>query len=153
MKNMVRICPVVLSVIVAASAAAGQTGVRRGPDPTTIRDAALEKESLHNLEVARHYFKMKKAYRAALDRVEEIIAGNPNFSRLDEALYIAGMSSLYLAENKGKQAPRLSPEKLRDDARIYFTRLVREFPDSPFRKEVEERLTKLGGPKTDLPEK
>lgn len=153
MGNKLRSWAVVLAILVAAPAVTAQTGVRRGPDPTTIRDAALEKESLHNLEVARHYFKMKKAYRAALDRVEEIIADNPNFSRLDEALYIAGMSSLYLAENKGKQAPRLSPEKLRDDARAYLTRLVREFPDSAFRKEAEERLAKLGGPKTDLPEK
>ena len=126
-----------------------QTGVRRGPDPAVIRDPELEKEAMHNLEVARHYFKMKKAYRAALSRVEEIIAGYPNFSHLDEALYIAGMSSLYLAENKGKQSPQISADQLRDDARTYFTRLVREFPDSDFRKEAEERLQKLGGPKPD----
>src|SRR6266496_2369262 len=80
-----------------------QGGVRSGPDPSTIRDPDLEKDSLHNLEVARHYFKLKKAYVAAIKRCEEIDAGNPNFARMDEVLYIAGESSLRLAENRGKQ--------------------------------------------------
>src|SRR5687767_4261579 len=30
--------------------------------PQIQRDAELEKDSLHNLEVARHYFKLRKAY-------------------------------------------------------------------------------------------
>ena len=77
----------------------------RRPDPTSavLRDADLEKDSLHNLEVARHYFKFKKAYVAAIKRCEEIDAGNPNFAKMDEVLFIAGESSLRLAENRGKQ--------------------------------------------------
>ena len=43
-----------------------------------VRDPDLETDSHHNLEVARNYFKLKKAYVAALKRCEEIIAGNPN---------------------------------------------------------------------------
>ena len=80
-----------------------QGTVRSGPDPSTLRDPDLEKDSLHNLEVARNYFKLKKAYVAALKRDEEIIAGNPTFTKIDEVLFIAGSSSLSLAENKGKQ--------------------------------------------------
>ena len=80
-----------------------QGTVRSGPDPSTLRDPELEKDSLHNLEVARNYFKLKKAYVAALKRTEKIIAGNPTFTKIDEALFIAGYSSLSLAENKGKQ--------------------------------------------------
>ena len=81
-----------------------QGKAKTGPDPSTIRDPDLEKDSLHNLEVARNYFKLKKAYVAALKRCEEIIAGNPNFAEIEEALFMAGESSLSLAENKGKQS-------------------------------------------------
>src|SRR6476659_7046607 len=84
-----------------------QGGVKTGPDPSTLRDPDLERDSLHNLEVARNYFKLKKAYVAALMRLEEIIAGNPNFTRIEEVLLMAGQSSLWLAENKGKQVPSL----------------------------------------------
>ena len=119
--------------------------IGRGPDITTIRDAELEKESMHNLEVARHYFKLKKAYRAALDRCVEVVAGNPNFSRMDEVLYIAGASSLRLADNRGKQAATLPADKLRSEARLYLSRLVEEFPDSQFRARAETELRSLGG--------
>ena len=149
MKKAVAIfCGLVLTLICAVPGTTNaQGGLKKGPDPSTVRDADLEKESAHNLEVARHYFKMRKAYRAAVARCEEIIAGNPTFSRLDEALYIAGVSSLRLAENRGKQAPTLPAEKLRDDARGYLSRLVDEFPESPFRKRAEEELRPLGGAK------
>src|SRR5687767_14488831 len=82
-------------------------GVRTGPDPATMRDPDLEKDSHHNLVVAKNYFKLKKAYVAALKRCEEIIAGNPNFAKIDEVLLMAGQSSLWLAEKKGKQSPDL----------------------------------------------
>jgi outer membrane protein assembly factor BamD (BamD/ComL family) len=107
----------------------------------------LEKDSLHNLEVARHYFKLKKAYVAALQRCEEIIAGNPVFSKIDEVLFMAGESSLRLAENKGKQASKVTSDKLRGDARDYLSQLVNGYPDSSFRKQAEEDLKGLGGPK------
>src|SRR6267143_5093874 len=98
---------VVMAALVGASASYGQGRAKTGPDPSTIRDADLEKDSLHNLEVARHYFKLKKAYLAALKRCEEIDAGNPNFARMDEVLYIAGESSLRLAESGGTQKTKL----------------------------------------------
>ncbi len=77
-----------------------QSGAKQ--QPQIQRDAELEKDSLHNLEVARHYFKTRKAYVAALQRSEEIIAANPAFSRIDEALFMAGQSSLNLARRQGK---------------------------------------------------
>ena len=124
-----------------------QGTVAKGPDPAVLKDAELEKEAAHNLEVARHYFKFKKAYRSAIGRCEEIIAGYPSFSRLDEALYIAGTSSLRLSENRGKQAPTLPAEKLREDARLYLSRVIDEFPESDFRKAAEKELQTLGGVK------
>jgi|SRR3990172_7719776 len=131
----------------AVPAAQAQGGVRTGPDPSTLRDPDLEKDSLHNLEVARHYFKLRKAYVAALKRCEEIDAGNPNFAKMDEVLFIAGESSLRLADNKGKQTFKgKTPEELRLDARVYLSRLVNDYPDSTFRKQAEEDLRSLGGP-------
>jgi hypothetical protein len=40
-----------------------QGGVKTGPDPSTIRDPDLEKDSMHNLEVARNYFKTEESLR------------------------------------------------------------------------------------------
>lgn len=142
-------------VLIAAPAAYAQGSVRTGPDPSTLRDPDLERDSLHNLEVARNYFKLKKAYVAALMRLEEIIAGNPNFTRIEEVLLMAGQSSLWLAENKGKQVSSLyvsvedgkkrtlTPEQFRELGREYLTRLVKEYPDSPYSKQAREELTAL----------
>ena len=117
MKNVaLMICSLAMILFCAMPIARGQ-GATREPDPATVRDPELEKESKHNLEVARHYFKLKKAYRAALARCEEIIAGNPNFARMDEVLYIAGTSSLRLSENRGRQSATLPADQLRNDAR------------------------------------
>jgi len=148
---------------ICASASFAQGRAKTGPDPATIRDAELEKDSLHNLEVARHYFKQKKAYLAALKRCEEIDAGNPNFAKMDEVLYMAGESSLRLAETGGKQKTKVvmpdamlakdkqdlkykTPEELREDARMYLSRLVAEFPNSTFRSQAATDLQALGGP-------
>ena len=141
--SLIAICLLVLSV--APLPARAQGNAKQGPD--VVRDPDLEKDSLHNLEVARHYFKLKKAYVAALQRCEEIIAGNPVFSKIDEVLFMAGESSLRLAENKGKQASKVTSDKLREDARDYLSQLVNGYPDSSFRKQAEEDLKGLGGPK------
>ena len=146
MKKLVLIGGVfVLMLICVAPEARAQGGASRGPDASTIRDADLEKDSMHNLEVARQYFKLKKAYVASLKRTEEIIAGNPAFSKIDEVLYIAGMSSLYLSQNRGKQAAKEPSDKLREDARGYLSQLVNDYPDSSFRKQAQNALKDLGG--------
>jgi hypothetical protein len=108
-KLVLTICLLALCCALPMPAAFGQGAIKQGPDASTVRDPELEKDSYHNLEVARHYFKTRKAYLAAIARCEEIIAGNPGFSRIDEVLYIAGESSLRLADNKGKQTAKLRP--------------------------------------------
>ena len=152
-----------IGLIISVPLVHAQGGVKTGPDPTTIRDPELEKDSLHNLEVARNYFKLKKAYVAALKRCEEIIAGNPNFARIEEVLLIAGESSLSLAEKKGKQAPTLyvtfdgtskrtlTAAQFRDMGRDYLTRLITDHPQSQFRQQAEEDLKALGVPKSTEP--
>lgn len=153
----------VIAILVCPSTSYSQGKAKTGPDASLIRDADLEKDSLHNLEVARHYFKLKKAYLAALKRCEEIDAGNPNFAKMDEVLYIAGESSLRLAETGGQQKTKnvmspdmqpkekqltkyKSPEELRQDARVYLSRLVAGYPNSSFLKQAEVDLQTLGGP-------
>lgn len=135
-----------VSLACSAQAARAQ-GTTRTPDVSVLRDAEMERDSMKSLIAVRHYFKLKKAYVGALDRCKEIIEGNPNFTRLDEVLYYAGASSFYLSENRGKQAPKLSAEKYRQDAREYLARVVSEFPESEFRKLAEKELSNLDGTK------
>jgi len=150
MSNKVRLIALVFcALLMGAPAVYAQGGVKSGPDPATIRDPDLEKDSLHNLEVARNYFKLKKAYVPALRRCEEIIAGDPNFSKIQEVLFIAGRSSLSLADNKGKQSSSLyskstTPQQFRDMGRDYLTKLVKDYPDSVFAKEAQDDLRALG---------
>src|SRR5678815_1025598 len=130
--------PLLLILFVAPSTYA-QGGVKGGPDPSTLRDPDLERDSFHNLEVAKNYFKLKKAYVAALKRCEEIIAGNPNFAKIDEVLLMAGQSSLWLSQNKGKQRPEqyvsfdggekktLTPTQFREMGVDYLNKLIKDY--------------------------
>ncbi len=146
MKKFCLITSIAFTLFVMTPAAArGQGGAKQGPE--IVRDADMEKDSLHNLEVARQYFKLRKAYKASLARCEEIIAGNPTFSKIDEVLLIAGESSLRLSENKGKQSVKTTTDKLRENARDYLSMLVNNYPDSRFKDEALENLKTLGGPK------
>jgi outer membrane protein assembly factor BamD (BamD/ComL family) len=156
-KIMLAVCGAVLCVSAFGSSARAQSGnVAGGPDPSVVKDIESEQSAMHELKVARLYFKNKKAYLAAFRRADELIAGYPEFSKIDEALYIAGMSGFYLSEGKGKQAlPKAeadkandyTPEGMRDNARQYLSRLVNDYPKSDFRKEAEAALAQLGGSK------
>ena len=143
-----------VALFVYAPSTPAQT-VRTGPDPSTLRDPDLERDSHHNLEVAKNYFKLKKAYVAALKRCEEIIAGNPNFEKIDEVLLMAGQSSIWLSQNKGKQRPdlyvtfdggqkkTLTSEQFREMGRDYLNKLITDHPNGPFAKQAQEELRLL----------
>ena len=145
----------ILFVHIVAPSTFAQGGVKSGPDPSTLRDPDLERDSHHNLEVAKNYFKLKKAYVAALKRCEEIIAGNPNFEKIDEVLLMAGQSSLWLSQNKGKQRPEqyvsfdgsekktLTTAQFREMGVDYLNKLVKDYPESPFTKDAREELRLL----------
>jgi hypothetical protein len=144
-----------LAVTVAVSSVHAQGAAKQGPQVS--RDSDLEKDALHNLEVARQYFKLRKAYVASLQRCEEVLAGYPEFSRIDEVLFYAGESSLNLSAGKGKQKAdqyvihegdkktTLTSEQFRDKAREYLSQLVNEHPDSSFRDQALDDLKGLGG--------
>jgi outer membrane protein assembly factor BamD (BamD/ComL family) len=158
MKNVLVILLVLSAALISASGVQAQGGAKQPPQ--VMVDSDLERDSLHNFEVARHYFKTRKAYVAALQRCEEIIAGNPAFSKIDEVLFMAAESSLNLAAGKGRQQSSLyvihdgdqkkslTPDEFRDLARDYFSQLVKSYPDSAFRGQAESQLATLGGPKS-----
>jgi outer membrane protein assembly factor BamD (BamD/ComL family) len=119
-------------------------------EPQIQRDPVLEADAKHNLEVAQQYFKLKKAYKAVLMRFEETFAAYPEFSKMDEFLYYAGMSSFYLSNNKGKQKivlesekTKFAPEKLREDATAYLSQLIEKYPQSQYKTEAEKTLKTL----------
>jgi outer membrane protein assembly factor BamD (BamD/ComL family) len=125
-------------------------------EPQIQRDPILEADALHNLDVARQYFKNKKAYKAVLMRFEETFAANPEFSRMDEFLYLAGMSSYYLSIGKGKQKinavtddekKRFAPERLRSEAIEYLTLLVQNYPQSRYKADAEKSLKTINDKK------
>jgi outer membrane protein assembly factor BamD (BamD/ComL family) len=117
------------------------------------RDPVLEADASHNLEVAQNYYRTKKAYRAVLLRFEETFAAYPEFSKMDEFLYIAGMSSYYLSNNKGKQKldakatedekKKYAPEKLREDAVAYLSMIVDKYPQSRYKSDASKALKEL----------
>lgn len=147
-------CALAAVVSLASAEARAQSGsVASGPDPSTVRDADDLKSAKHELEVARLYFKNKKAYLASFKRADELVTGYPEFPQIDEALYIAGMSGVYLLQGKGKQPlPKaasgaqnyLSTENVRETARMHLERIITDFPKSDFRKQAEAALTLLG---------
>jgi len=155
----IKLLLLLLLFVIAAPVSYAQGGVKGGPDPSTLRDPDLERDSYHNLEVARNYFKLKKAYVAALKRCEEIIAGNPNFAKIEEVLLMAGQSSLWLSQNKGKQKPEqyvsfegsekrtLTSAQFREMGIDYLKKLINDYPNSPLARQAQEELRSLETPK------
>src|SRR5258706_6326801 len=130
----------------------GSAFAQRNVTPAIDRDPVMEQDAKHNLDVARTAFSLKKAYKGVLMRFEETYAAYPDFTGIDEFLYLAGMSSYYLSENKGKQKVDLksekerekyAPEKLRTDAATYLQLIVDKYPQSKYRDDAEKTLKKL----------
>ena len=141
-----------LSVTIFGISASAQRNVT----PAIDRDPLMEQDAKHNLDVAKQYFLLKKAYKGVLERFEETYAAYPTFSKMDEFLYYAGMSSYYLSENKGKQKidlkrekdpAKYEPAKLKDDAIGYLSTIAEKFPESKFRADAEKTLATLKAPK------
>jgi outer membrane protein assembly factor BamD (BamD/ComL family) len=137
----------------------GATGLaQRNVTPAIDRDPILEADAKHNLDVAWQSYKLKKAYKGVIMRFEETYAAYPDFSKIDEFLYLAGMSSFYLSDNKGRQKvdlklekekDKFAPTKLREDAVAYFSTIVEKHPQSRYRDDAERKLAELKGQKPD----
>lgn len=121
--------------------------------PAVQRDLAMETDSLRDLDVAWQYFKSpRNAYKGVLLRTEVILAAYPDFSKIEDVLYLTGMSSYYLSVNKGKQKresfneaekKKYAPEKMREDAGAYLTQLLKQFPNTKYKSEAEKTLKLL----------
>lgn len=93
------------------------------------RDAAMEIAARHNLDVARWNITKRKAYEGARDRLQEIIDTHPDFSRMDEVVFLMGELHLKLGKT----------EKAAD----YFGKLLKVYPESEFAKKGHARLDEL----------
>lgn len=125
---------------------------QRNVTPAIDRDPILEQDAKHNLDVAWQAFRLKKAYKGVIMRFEETYAAYPMFSKMEEFLYLAGMSSYYLSKNEGKQKVNLklekekekfAPEKLREDAVAYLSLMLEKNPQSQYKDDAEKVLTEL----------
>lgn len=87
---------------------------------------------LHELDIARFYIENRQAYKAGESRLRDIVAQYPFFSYYDESLYLLGVAMIEQEQ----------PEEASD----YFTRLVRDYPNSEFSKKGKDYLEKLGKP-------
>ena len=147
-----------LFVSLFAFSAAGAPAQTVSPTPPAAEDLPadplLEADAKANLDVAQTYFRTRKAYKAVLMRFEETYAAYPTFSRMDEFLYIAGMSSYYLSQNKGKQKldtiadteeekQKYSPERLREDAATYLKLVVEKYPNSKYKSDAQKTLKQI----------
>lgn len=145
-RNFLPLALLVFSLFIFEKSAFGQKQI----EPQIQRDPILELDAKHNLEVANFSFKTRKAYKAVLMRFEETFAAYPEFSKMDEFLYLAGMSSFYLSENKGKQKivsedekKKFAPEKLREEAAAYLSQLVEKYPQSQYKSDAAKTLRTL----------
>ena len=127
----------------------GAALAQKNVTPAIERDPLMEADAKHNLDVAWQSFQLKKAYKGVLSRFEETYAAYPEFSKIDEFLYLAGMSSYYLSDNKGKQKvdlklekekDKFTPERLRENAVAYLSKLVEKYPDSKYVGDAKKTL-------------
>ncbi|HXG90902.1 MAG TPA: outer membrane protein assembly factor BamD [Blastocatellia bacterium] len=119
-----------LIVAFALSGAAFAQGPARGRiEP--VRDEVMEAQAKHNLDVARYYLTKRKAYEGARDRLQEIMETYPDFSRMDEVLYLLGEANLKLGK--------------KEQAVEFYNKLLKVYPASELVKKARARLEELKG--------
>lgn len=129
----------------------------QNPDKQLPIEQLLDADAKHNLDVAWQYFRLRKAYIAVLLRTEETMAAHPTFSKMDEILYLSGMSSYYLSKGKGKQKidltklpederDRWRTERLTEDAVAFLGQLIEEHPESKYASKAKKTYNKIRPP-------
>ena len=117
-----------LTIVFASATAVLAQGPASGPvEPA--RDQTKEMAAKHNLDVARYYLTKRKAYDGARDRLQEIIETYPDFSRMDEVVFLMGEAHAKLGKT--------------ETAVDYYNKLLKTYPDSELVKKARERLEKL----------
>lgn len=146
---------IVLSFIILLFSVSSFAQTKDGnKDPEFSLEQVLEIDANHNLDVAWQAFKSRKAYKAVLMRTDETMAAHPTYSKIDEILYLSGVSSYYLYIGKGKQKinlkllseeeqKRYAPAKLKEDAIAFLGMLIDQHPDSKYKEDANKILKKL----------
>jgi len=89
----------------------------------------MELTQKRNLQVARWYLTKRKAYEGARDRLQEILDQAPEFSQIDEVIFLLGEA------NERLRKPEI--------ASTYYKKLIKDYPGSQFVKKARERLADL----------
>jgi outer membrane protein assembly factor BamD (BamD/ComL family) len=110
-----------------ASAASGQGPARGRIEP--LRDETMEVAAKHNLDIARWYLTKRKAYDGARDRLQEVIDTYPDFSHMDEVIFLMGEVHVKLDK--------------KEEAGDFYNKLLKTFPSSEFAKKARARLDEL----------
>jgi outer membrane protein assembly factor BamD (BamD/ComL family) len=110
-----------------ASASSGQGPARGRIEPA--RDETMEIAAKHNLDIARWYLTKRKAYDGARDRLQEIIDTYPDFSRMDEVVFLMGEAHVKLGKN--------------EKAGEFYNKVLKDYPSSEFAKKARLRLDEL----------
>jgi len=90
--------------------------------------ACREKLAAHELLIGKFYYR-RQDYLGAADRFRVVLDKYPHYRRTEETLFLLG-SCLMATSNP-------------DEARLYFARLVHEYPDGKLAREAQARLKEL----------
>jgi outer membrane protein assembly factor BamD len=82
----------------------------------------------HALSIGKLYY-TRKAYRASVNRLKEILSNYPTFSGLDEVYFILG-NSYYSMDQIEESVP-------------YYTKLITDYPQSKFTKKAQEKMEEI----------
>jgi len=128
-----------LGFMFGSAAAQVGSGLKGAP-----RDPEMEKKSNTDLEAGSFYIKSRKAYKAGIDRLEEIQAGYPEYSRMDLVYYWLGEAHIGLSRQAEKAGKKEDAAKERAKAIEYYKMLVKEFPDGEKTNDAKKALKELG---------
>ena len=124
--QLVSLTGAIIACVLMCGAAVAQRGPSRGPGD---HDPEMEVTQKHNLQVARWYLTKRKAYEGARDRLQEILDQAPEFSQIDEVIFLLGEA------NERLRKPEI--------ASTYYKKLIKDYPGSQFVKKARERLADL----------
>lgn len=110
--------------------------LQRYPNSTLMPEArALEREARDRLSQAGYrigfFYYRARWYPGAIDRFREVLTNDPGFSGRD-AVYFHLAESLYRTDKKAEALP-------------YYERLLREFEQSEYLTEAQQRVAELKG--------
>ena len=140
-RSVLAFLALVFSFSLIGNVAFGQIGTGpKGPP----RDPEMEKKSKVDLEAGAFYIKTRKAYKAGIDRLEEIQAGYPEFSRMDLVYYWLAKDHVGLSHQAEKAGKKDEAAKQKVEGIKYYKQLLKEFPDGELTGDAKKALRALG---------